>query len=364
MPDAVLASLQEIEALCTQSLTEAGASLEQASAIARNIVACERDDCKSHGLFRLAGYLKSIRSGKVAANARPVLQELTPVILHLDAARGFAPLAHEMASTEIADRAERFGLAALTITNCYHFTALWTELEPLASAGLAAFAFRNGISRVAQFGGRTPIFGTNPMAFAWPRRDKPPYIFDFATSAIARGEIQLRQRSGDSIPEGWAVDKNGRPTTDPATALAGAQLTFGGYKGSMLASMIELLSGPLIGEMLSSEALSADNGDGGPPRGGELLIVLDPKRFAGPSSGDRSIDHAEVLFGQLQADAGARLPGDRRYEARARNAGGEVSISTKLIDELQGLVGPRTQEVLSTLAAREAAVAKDAAAAS
>jgi delta1-piperideine-2-carboxylate reductase len=310
MDEKLSASLGDIEALVTQCLVEAGASRDQATAVARNIAACERDDCKSHGLFRLPGYLKSILSGKVTRDARPVIRELTPIIIHLDAAGGFAPLAHEVACDDIAERARRFGIAALTITNCYHFTALWTELEPLAATGLIAFAFRNGVSRVAQHGGRTPVFGTNPMAFAWPRRGKPPFIFDFATSEIARGEIQLRQRNGESIPLGWAVDKEGRPTTDPAIGLAGAQLTFGGHKGSALATMIELLSGPLIGEMLSSEALRADNGDGGPPRGGELLIVLDPARFCDRTKPESAIDHAEILFEQLQSDPGPRLAGD------------------------------------------------------
>ncbi len=348
----VSASLGDIETLATLCLVEAGASLEQASAVARNIAACERDDCKSHGLFRLPGYLKSILSGKVMRDAKPVIRELTPIIIHLDAAGGFAPLAHEVACNDISDRARRFGMSALTITNCYHFTALWTELEPLAATGLVAFAFRNGISRVAQHGGRTPVFGTNPMAFAWPRRGKPPFIFDFATSEIARGEIQLRQRNGESIPLGWAIDKNGQPTTDPAIGLAGAQLTFGGHKGSALATMIELLSGPLIGDMLSSEALRADNGDGGPPRGGELLIVIDPARFSDHSRTETAIDHAEILFEQLQSDPGARLPSDRRYAARARNCAGFVTISPKLIDELHCLAGPRTKEMLQTITAQ------------
>jgi delta1-piperideine-2-carboxylate reductase len=160
------ASLGDIEALAIQCLAEAGASQAQAAAVARNIAACERDDCKSHGLFRLPGYLKSLLSGKVTGDARPVIRELTPIIVHLDAAGGFAPLAHEVACEDIAKRARRFGIAALTITNCYHFTALWTELEPLAATGLVAFAFRNGISRVAQHGGRTPVFGAKVSRWA------------------------------------------------------------------------------------------------------------------------------------------------------------------------------------------------------
>lgn len=348
MSQTVTMHITAIQEVVTSCLVEAGVSDSQASAVGRNIAACERDDCKSHGIFRLPGYLKSVRSGKMTPGAEPIVRALAPAIVQVDAAGGFAPLSHEVGFKHVVQAARTFGLAAMPIINCYHFTALWTELEPIAQEGLVAFAFRNGISRVAQYGGRTPLFGTNPMAFAWPRKNARPYIFDFATSEIARGEIQLRQRHGEKIPFGWAVGPDGQPTDDPATGLSGAQLTFGGHKGSALATMVELLSGPLIGDMLSTQALKADNGDGGPPRGGELVVVLNPEVFSGGQRDESAIDHAEALFADLTADPGARLAGDRRYVARARNLANGVSVSASLLSEIRNLAGPRATQLIDT----------------
>jgi LDH2 family malate/lactate/ureidoglycolate dehydrogenase len=99
------------------------------------------------------------------------------------------------------------------------------------------------------------LLGTNPFAFGWPREGQLPYVFDFATSVAARGEIELHRRAGTTLPEGWAIDAEGRPTTDPETALAGAMLSFGGHKGSAIGTMIELLAGIMIGDLTSRGAL-------------------------------------------------------------------------------------------------------------
>lgn len=123
------------------------------------------------------------------------------------------------------------------------------------------------------------MFGTNPIAFGWPRPDGPPFVFDFATSMVARGEIELHRRAGKTVPDDWGVDAQGNPTTDPAAILSGAMRTFGGHKGSALAAMVELLAGPLIGDMTSRESIDWDEGRGGSPLGGELIIAIDPKGF-------------------------------------------------------------------------------------
>lgn len=191
---------------------------------------------------------------------------------------------------------------------------------------------------MAPEGGVRPVFGTNPLGFAWPRRGNAPLVVDLATSAIARGEIQLRQRTGQQLPQGWAIDEDGNPTTDPARGLAGAQLTFGGYKGSAIALMVELLAGPLIGDMLSFEALRADNGDGGPPRGGELLILFDPSRFVSAGSLDPTV-HAERLFELLTQQPGVRLPADRRYRARQESMATGITVSRTLLQDVASLSG-------------------------
>ena len=330
-------TLKEVHALATEVFHAHGVSAEQTRAVADIVTAAERDGCKSHGLFRVPGYMKSIRSSKVTPDAVPVVSELAPAIVHVDAQNGFAPLALEVGRQPLADKARSQGIAALAINNCYHFAALWPEVETLAEQGLVAFAFTDAMSYVAPAGGTKPLYGTNPMAFAWPRGDKPPLAFDQASSASARGEIMIHQRDGHDIPEGWAIDADGQSTTDPTAALAGAQLAFGGYKGAALALMVELLAGALIGDMFSYEVSAQDNKDGGPPKGGEFMIAVDPTRCLRNGNQQSQLAHAEQLFSKILEQEGTRLPSDRRYKMREITPKEGITIPQSLYDELQTL---------------------------
>lgn len=334
MSDTVRLSLDEVHALAGEVFLAHGASPEQTRAVADTVTAAERDECRSHGLFRVPGYVASIRSGKVDAAAAPVVETLAPGVVRVDGRGGFAPLALEAGREPLAERARTQGIAALALTDTYHFAALWPETEALAERGFAAFAFVAAMAYVAPAGGKKPLYGTNPMSFAWPREGRPPLVFDQASSASARGEIMLHQRDGKPLPPGWGIDADGAPSTDPGAVLAGAQLPFGGYKGASIALMIELLAGALVGDLFSFEASEADNGDGGPPRGGELVVAIDPARCG---AGGNALGHAEALFARVLAEEGARLPSDRRYAARRRTPSEGVLIPRTLHDTLQDL---------------------------
>ena len=342
MSDLTRLTLDHVHALARRVLRTHGVSEDQAQAIADTITAAERDDCKSHGLFRLPGYVSSVRSGKVTPDAVPQLRELAPAIVQVDGQNGFAPLALQIGCAPLAEKARRHGIAALAVTRIYHFAALWPEVEALAAQGLLALACTAAMSYVAPAGGSKPLYGTNPMAFAWPRAGHPPLVFDQASSASARGEIQLHLRDGAPLPEGWAIDADGRPTTDPAAALAGAQLPFGGYKGAAIALMIELLAGALIGEVFSFQASERDTHDGGPPVGGEFMIAIDPARCVGHGDRQRQLAHAEQLFAEILAQEGTRLPSDRRYAARQRTPTEGITVPQALYEELQHLAGRET----------------------
>ena len=211
-------SLEEVHSIATAGLQKHGASPDQARTVADTITHAERDDCKSHGLFRLPGYIASLKSGKVSGDAVPILSELAPAVVKVDANNGFASLPLEMGTAALAEKAREQGIAALAITNSYHFAALWPETESLAEQGLVAFAFVTAKSYVAPAGGIKPLYGTNPMAFAWPREGKPPIVFDQASSASARGEIMIHERDGPPSPDGWGIDSDGQPTNDPTAA--------------------------------------------------------------------------------------------------------------------------------------------------
>lgn len=330
-------SLEEAHALAVRCLAEHGADEENARAVADIVTAAERDLCHSHGLFRIPGYVASLKSGKVNGKARPAVSDLAPSVVRVAGDNGFAPLALEVGRAALVERAKSNGIAALALNDIYHFAALWPETEALAEQGLVAFAFTAAFPYVVAPGGRTPIFGTNPMAFAWPRPGKHPMVFDQASSTMARGEIMIAARDGHSVPYGAGIDSNGKDTTDPKAILdGGAQLAFGGYKGAALAMMVELLVGALIGDKLSFEAEAADNGDGGPPVGGELIIALDPARF-GDGAGFAA--HADLLFERMLSDDGVRLPGDRRRKARETTARDGIRVPESLSRTLQELIG-------------------------
>ena len=346
MTDDAHMTLEEVHALALEVFSAHDVSGDHARALADTVTAAERDECKSHGLFRVPGYIKSVVSGKVTPDAVPTVQDLAPSVVQVDANNGFAPLALEVGREPLAQKARDQGIAALAIINCYHFAALWPETEALAERGLAAFAFTNYLSCVAPAGGIKPLYGTNPMAFAWPRGGgRPPLVFDQASSACARGEIMIHERDGKAIPEGWGIDAEGRPTTDPAAALAGAQLPFGGYKGAAIALMVELLTGALIGDVFGFEATENDNGDGGPAKGGEFIMAIDPARCLSGGNGgggdeagrEAQLAHAEGLFARILEQDGARLPSDRRYAARQRTPTEGVTVPRSLYDTIVAL---------------------------
>ena len=318
---------EELTALVAGIFRKCGMAASPAAAMAGVIAAGERDGAKSHGIYRIEGCLRTIKSGKVRAAAIPeIAGDDGSAIVRVDAAGGFAPPAFALGAPALAERARRLGIAALVINDTTHFSALWHEVETLTDLGLVAMAMCPSYATVAPIGGSAPLLGTNPFAFGWPRQGKPPYVFDFATSVAARGEIELHRRAGTPLPEGWALDRDGQPTTDPEAALAGSMLSFGGHKGSALATMIELLAGIMIGDLTSAGALDRLGGTTALlPAHGELVLAFDPQRFAAGRAGN-PMARAEVLFEAILGQ-GARLPGQRRFQARARSHSKGIGLS-------------------------------------
>ncbi|MCX8998034.1 Ldh family oxidoreductase [Rhizobiaceae bacterium BDR2-2] len=315
----------------------AGLNGVQAGALARVIVAGERDACKSHGIYRIEGALRTVKAGKVKPDAVPVLvpQEASAIV-RVDAGRGFANPAFEAGLPVLAERARSQGLAALVINDCTHFSALWPEVEAVAREGLAALVMCPSYATVAPAGGNKPLLGTNPFAFGWPRIGNPPYVFDFATSVAARGEIELHRRAGKPLPEGWAIDAAGQPTTDPEAALAGAMLPFGGHKGSAISTMVELLAGIMIGDLTSPEVLDFLGTTTLAPVHGELILAFSPEAFAAGRPGN-PFDRAEVLFDAILGQ-GARLPSQRRFAARAKSESEGIALTGAEIAQLDRLL--------------------------
>lgn len=315
----------------------AGISDGQAGPLADVIVAGERDACKSHGIYRIEGILRTVKSGKVNPTAVPrLLPSDGGAVVRVDAGGGFANAAFEAGLPALVETTRRLGMGAMAVNDCVHFSALWPEAEAITDHGLVAMVMCPSYASVAPAGGTGPLLGTNPFAFGWPRPDAPPYVFDFATSVVARGEIELHRRAGKPLPEGWAIDAQGNPTTDPEAALAGAMLPFGGHKGSAIGTMIELLAGIMIGDMTSPEVLDFLGSTNLAPRHGELVLAFDPARFAIGRAGNMT-DRAEQLFDALVGQ-GARLPSQRRFKARAESAAKGINLTEAEVAGLDRLL--------------------------
>ncbi len=334
--DQILIPEADLHALALRVLLHLGMAQPHAAAISRIVVAGQRDACQSHGVYRILSAAQSIRTGLVDLQALPVVQPTSGAIVRVDAHKAFSPLALEAGMPQLVEVTRRLGMGALVIKHCFHFTALWPEVEMLTAQGLAALVMTPSHAWVAPTGGKRGVFGTNPIAFGWPRPGPHPYVFDFATSAIARGDLELHRRAGTPLPAGVGVAADGTPSTDPLAVAQGAMLTFGGHKGSALSTMVELMAGVLIGDLTSEESMAFDSGQGAVPYHGHLVLAFDPSRFAGvdwPTHQQR----AEAMFASI-TDQGARLPSERRFAARAHSAEHGISVPRGLYNDIAALL--------------------------
>ena len=325
-------SLNEIYDLAKKTLLFNGCDEENANILSDTIMRAERDGSLSHGLFRLPAYVAALKSKKVNGKARPEVKNIAPSIIKVLGNNAFAPMVLSVGLPVLIDLAKKMGVAVLAITNSHHMAALWPETEAIAEAGLVGFACTSYKPAVAPAGATKPLFGTNPISFAWPRPGKTPVVYDMATASMAMGEVQVAKREGHKVPLGTGLNKEGKETTDPGEiADGGVLLPFGGYKGSNIAMMVELLAGALLGEWFSFETKEHDNNDGGPPKGGEFILAISPVKIAG--SGWNK--HADEFFNKMSSMKGVRLPGERRHKNRLDL--GSRKINADLVKKIKSL---------------------------
>jgi (2R)-3-sulfolactate dehydrogenase (NADP+) len=325
-------TLQQAEELVTEALTRARTSIDNAQSVARALVAAEADGLKGHGLSRVPSYAAQAKVGKVDGLAHPKLTHPHPGVLTIDAAHGFAYPALDAAMAALPDAAQTNGIAVAAIHRSHHCGALGLVVERLADNGMVALMFANTPAAIAPSGGAKAVFGTNPIAFACPLPERPSLVVDLSLSKVARGNILAARQKGERIPEGWALDSEGHPTTDPDAALRGTMLPFGGAKGTALALMVELLAAGLTGANYAGEASSFLDAEGDPPGTGQLIIAFDPAAFA-----DNALSRFAALAASIEAQAGARIPGARRRAARAKAAAEGLVVSEVLIKEIAAL---------------------------
>jgi (2R)-3-sulfolactate dehydrogenase (NADP+) len=324
-------TLVEAQDLVVRTLTRCKTDADNAANVARALVGAEAEGQKGHGLSRLPTYAAQAKIGKVDGFAKPALEWRRPAAAVVDAKNGFAYPAIDLALVALPQAAQKNGLAAAAITRSHHCGVVGHPVEQLAQAGLMALMFANTPAAIAPWGGAKAVFGTNPIAFACPLPGKPPIVVDLSLSKVARGNILAAKQKGEKIPDGWALDAEGKPTTHPTAALAGTMLPLGDAKGTALALMVELLAAGLTHANFAADASSFLDAKGSPPGTGQLLIAFDPAGFGG------SLDHFAALAASIEAQPGARLPGASRLAARDKAAKDGLTITDKLLSDIEAV---------------------------
>lgn len=309
----------ELVARLTELLVDAGADPDIAAVLAMNCAACERDGTLSHGVFRMPGYLHSLRTGWADGVVRSVTDRVSPAFLRVDGRNGFTQPALEAALPDIEAAIAEAGVAVVSVRDAHHTSALWPDLEPYAERGWVAIGMiASGTLLVSPLGASRPVFSTNPFGFATPVAGAPPMVFDYATSAISAGDLELHRQDGLPVQEGTGTDASGALSTDPqAISDGGSMLPFGGHKGALLSLMIETLAAGLSGSSFTFEHdLEQRAAPGGAMtfRTGQLFIIIDPERGGNSAYAGR----VAALIDELRSAGVDRLPGDNRYETRER----------------------------------------------
>ncbi|MDA3913734.1 Ldh family oxidoreductase [Oleiagrimonas sp.] len=317
-----------ISALITNRCNEANAA-----AVAHALISAEIDGQYGHGLSRVPSYSAQARVGKVDGFATPEVEQVAPAAVRIDAAHGFAFPALDLAVAALPALARSEGIAIAAVHRSHHFGQAGRIVEQLAEAGMMSLMFGNSPKAMAFWGGKEPRLGTNPIAFACPLQKGPPLVIDLALSTAARGKVVTASKQGKSIPEGWALDSSGQPTTDPEAGLKGSMLPIAGSKGAALALIVELLAAGIAGSHFGWEASSVLDDKGAAPNLGQIIIAIDAQHVSGGAFAQR----AAALLQAFGEEPGVRLPGTSRLARRAAAFRDGIEVAPNLLAEIDQL---------------------------
>lgn len=332
-------SLRQATDLVIQALAAAGANDTMARSVARALVLAESQGLYGHGLSRVGQYCTHLRNGRANGAAIATVARQKGATLLVDAGTGLAFPACDLAIARAIATARELGVCFAGVRNSHHCGVVVDHLRTVAQAGMVGLGFANSPSAMPAAGGRHAIFGTNPIAAAFPRKAAEPLLIDLSLSEVARGKLMVAAKEGKPIPEGWALDAGGNPTCDPKAGLQGSMLPMGSAtspKGAMLALVVELLVTAVIGAQFGFEASSFFEDEGNQPRIGQAFLVIDPGAMSGNAA---YLDRIEVLVAEMLKDPGVRLPGARRLGLERQAAQQGLAISDELFQSIQALIG-------------------------
>ncbi|MEM6383080.1 MAG: Ldh family oxidoreductase [Pseudomonadota bacterium] len=331
MSETVTLSIVEAEAFIVRALIANRVPDVAASSVARGLVAAEAEGQTGHGFSRVADYIGQVRTGKIIADAVPSTRKTAPSTLRTDAGHGFAYPALDQAIECGCALAAEMGVASVAVAHSHHCGALSLPVRQIAEKGMVGLMMANAPAAIAPWGGHVPLYGTNPIAFAAPRPVGDPLIVDLSLSRVARGKVMHAHKTGQTIPEGWALDPDGNPTTDPEQGLAGTMVPIGEAKGTALALIVEVFASLMTGSSMSKDVSSFFTADGPPPDVGQFLLIFRPPE--GADFGAR----LDALLSLIEQQDGARVPGARRAALARQAAANGVAVPKAYIDGIEQL---------------------------
>lgn len=322
-------SIEEAETLFFDAIRSAGAADAPARSLARATIEAERSGQPNVGTVHLFDYLDGLREGRIDGRAEPRVTRPAPAVFASDAGGGIAQLGFDLAFDDLVAAARQYGVAMFSQKNAFTCGALGTFAVRLARKDLVSFAATNGPALLAGSGSKEAVYCTNPMAFAAPQAGGPPLLIDQSSSATAFANIRIAAAKGQSIPEDWAIDADGNPTTDPRAAMKGAMVAFGGARGANIALMVEVLSAGLTGANWSLDAPSFIRGSESPATG-LFVLAIDPQLI----DPDFKVRLAAQLA-RLSDEHGVHIPGVSKGETWERAAQNGLEIDDTVVERLK-----------------------------
>jgi len=326
---------QELFRLAREALLRAGAHETMAETAAQHLVRAEEQGLPTHGMSRVPFYCSMLRNGRADGGARPTMAADKAAVCLIDNADGLPYESAAWAIEEVIQRARRNGIGFAGIRNSAHVGVLGIHLLKVAETGMVGVAFTNSPAAIPAWGGKKALFGTDPVAFAFPRKGADPIVVDLALTTVTRGKIMVAMQKGEKIPEGWALDRHGKPTTDPKEAIEqGSLFPIGGTKGAMLALAFELVCAALTGAAIGPEADSFFSEQGNKPRIGQAFLAIDPGALAGM---EKYFERVETVVRTMLADEGVRLPGAKRFASEKKLQQEGIEVADDLLAKIEKL---------------------------
>ena len=315
--------------LIKEKLIKSNCMPENTDGIIQGILDAEYSGIKSHGFHYLPIYCNHLKIGKINGQAKPSVDRISRAALKVNADHGFAHTAIDLGLSSLFEMTSQESVAVMSIYNSYNCGVLGFHTKRIAEKGFIGLGFTNAPASIAPIGGMKAVVGTNPFSLAVPLDGQAQIIIDQSASVVAKSEISVRAKTGESIPEGWAFDSQGKVTTNAQEPLKGTMAPIGGYKGFGTGLLVEIFTACIAGGNLGTQASSFAGEDGGPPSTGQFFIAIDAEKFN--SNYKESI---QSLISSITEQEGARLPGSKRQAAFQQNHNQDIEIADQLLERI------------------------------